>query len=127
MVQEASQDTKDPERAPAAGPHQSCVSRRHTFVVLFCGLSDGHCMDVFVRGMFSLCPSDHFVCVFHHVFILFCGVNMDNVEFLLLAKQKKLMWFIHLDGAQCVPDCPDLISFTHSFKMLSVVSCVGKK
>lgn len=72
VAQEATPDTKDPGRvSAAAGPHQSCVSRRDTFVLFCCGGCDGHWIDVFVRGMFSLCLSDRLVCVFQHVFLSF--------------------------------------------------------
>lgn len=79
VARETTPETKDPGRGPAAaGPHHSCVSRRDTFVFFYCGVSDGHCIDVFIRGMFSLCLSDHLVCVFQHVFLSFVFSQTDK-------------------------------------------------
>lgn len=85
----AQETTPETSRTPAAaaGPHHSRVSRRSTFVFFYCGVCDGHWIDVFVTGMFSLCLSDHPVCVLQRVFLSFVASARRMWTFFFLAKQ----------------------------------------
>lgn len=54
VAQQPSPESKDPGRVPAAGPHHSCVSTHNTFLLFSSGVFDCLCIDIFIRGMFSL-------------------------------------------------------------------------
>lgn len=51
-AQETTTETQGPGREPAARPHHTArvsgLSRHGTFLLFYCGVSGGHCIDVFV-------------------------------------------------------------------------------
>lgn len=87
VAQQPTPESKDPRRVPGAEPHRSCVSTRNTFVLFSCSVFDSLCIDIFIRGMFSLCLSKRLVCVFQYVFLSFVASAWRMWNFLFLANQ----------------------------------------
>lgn len=67
--------------------HIRAVSTRNTFVLFSCSVLVCLCIDIFIRGMFSLCLSKCLVCVFQYVFLSFVASAWRMWNFLFLANQ----------------------------------------
>lgn len=93
LAHETTTETLSPGREPAAGPlHTATVVCLGTapFLFFYCGVSGGHCIDVFVLNIVPCSPSFILVCIFGCVFLgdLCLCLFLSKLSFMRKVKRK---------------------------------------